>query len=145
MGSHNKNTPKSVYVIDIHNDKVTTANKIKLDFAKMPEEVRWDFCNNYEEYIYRMEQAGNCVVLRRNHTIMCDKIVTPKQYGDRLGIDMPNNITLELFDRVVADGYCLWNYPLCEYEYIVQNGLKVVLVKFASGEYRFVQVRRDMI
>lgn len=35
---------------------ITTKAKIKRDFIKMPDEIRWDFCNFHEEWIYRREE-----------------------------------------------------------------------------------------
>lgn len=34
---------------------------------------------------------------------------------------------------------CLWNYPICEVEHIIQNKLKVCLVKFETlyGGYEY--------
>lgn len=118
---------------------ITTKAKIKRDFIKMPDEIRWDFCNFHEEWIYRREEEGFYTVIQDNGYIKSDKIFTPKQYGKLLGINIPANISLEEFDKTVADEYCLWNYPLTEYQHIVDNNLQVIVVKFNNGEYRFVE------
>lgn len=55
------------------------------------------------------------------------------------------NITLkELEDLFKEEEICLWNYPLTEIEHIIENELKVVLVRFPEDigeyEYRFCEI-----
>ena len=118
---------------------ITTKAKIKRDFIKMPDEIRWDFCNSHKEWIYCREEEGFYTVIQDNGYIRSDKVFTPKQYGNLLGIKIPADISLEEFDKTVADKYCLWNYPLAEYQHIVDNDLQTVVVKFDDDEYRFVE------
>lgn len=132
----------TVYIIDLTTGSLTTANKVKLKFIKLPDEIRWDFCNSSREYIFQMERSGQCVVVKNNGYIVSNKVITPKQYGETLKINIPSNITVAQFDEIVSDRYNLWNYPLSEYKHIVENNLKVVVVKFKSGECRFVEVKQ---
>lgn len=132
---------QTVYVIDYLENKVRTKADIRKQFIKCPEELRWDFCNSADEYIYRMQEQGKMLVVSPNGYIVSNKIISPKQYGTLLKINIPSSVDIATFDKIVADKYNLWNYTLNEYKHIVENKLKVVVVKFHNGEYRFVEVR----
>jgi hypothetical protein len=132
---------ETVYILDFRANKIKTKTEIEKDFCRAPEEFRWDFCNSVDEYIFRMERAGEYVVVKNNGYIVSNKILTPKQYGDALNMRIPADITLAQFDEITDNKYGIWNYPLFEYKHIVENNLKVVLVRFKNGEHRFVEVR----
>lgn len=137
-----KSKKPTVYIIDLTTGDMTTAAKVTARFVRAPEEFRWDFCDSSEEYIYRMEEQGDYVVVKQNGYIMSNKVLTPKQYGELIKINIPANVSVAKFDEVITNKYNLWNYPLNEYKHIVENNLKVVVVKFQSGQYRFVEVKQ---
>jgi hypothetical protein len=136
-----KSKKPTVYIIDLTTGDMTTAAKVTARFVRAPEEFRWDFCNSSKEYIYRMEEQGDYVVVKQNGYIMSNKILTPKQYGEIIKVNIPANVSLAKFDEVIADRYNLWNYPINEYKHVVENGLKVVVVRFSNGECRLVEIR----
>ena len=71
---------------------------------------------------------------------MNEKFYTPSQYGELISLDIPDTIQLDEFDEITSK-HCLWNYPLDEHSHIVENDLKVVVVRFNNGECRFVEIR----
>ena len=136
------NTRKpTVYVVDTTLCDIKTVNQIKKEFSREKKEIRDKFYNNYVKYIDYLEKTGRYVIVKRNGHIVSPKILTPKQYGTLIKVSISCDITLSEFDSVISDILGLWNYPLDEYQHIVENNLSVVVVKFKSGEYRFVEVR----
>ena len=133
---------KTTYIINVVNEEITTKTKIKKEFVCDDDDFRWWYCNSSENYIYELENDGKLIVIEENGHIMSDKIYTPSQYGKLVGISIPSSVSLEKFDEITSE-YCLWNYPLCEYSHIVENDLKVVVVKFDCDNYRFVEIKND--
>ena len=133
---------KKHYAIIVTDNKLTTIETLCRNFDKMPEEIRWDYCDCAEEYICRGEVEGELIVLDNEDSIVVKSPLTPNQYGRQfLGIKIPNDITIEEFDILVADKYNLWNYPLNEFNETIENDSNVVIVKFdKESTYRFVEV-----
>lgn len=132
---------ETVYILDFHANKIKTKTEIEKDFCKAPEEFRWDFCNSVDEYIYRMELYGNMLTMQKNEYIEYGKILTPKQYGQLYKLDIPADITMQQFIKIVNKCNCR-TYPINEYNEIVQCRYNVVVVKFKDGIARFVDTRR---
>lgn len=134
-----KKTEPTVYIIDYIEQKVRTRADIRKHFINGSEEFRWDYCNSVDEYIYRMQKQGKMLVIENNGTIMSNKILSPRQYGQLCKLKIAADISLCKFDELTSKINC-WNYPLSEYMHVVENELKVVVVKFSDGTYRFVEV-----
>lgn len=133
---------KTTYIIDVVNEEITTKGKIRKEFVRNDDDFRWWHGNSSENYIYELENDGKLIVIEENGHIMSDKIFTPKQYGKLVEISIPSDISLEKFDEITSE-HNLWNYPLSEYSHIVENDLKVVVVKFNNYDYRFVEIKND--
>ena len=51
-----------------------------------------------------------------------------------------DDISLVEFEKVLEENeVCLWNYPLTEIEYLLENNINVILVRFPdmNGEYEY--------
>ncbi len=64
--------------------------------------------------------------------VMTNKVYSPQQYlrilTDNCYIIKGDN-DVETVEVILEElGYCLWSYPLCEIEHIIENELDVVLV-----------------
>lgn len=132
-------------VIYVKENEVKDYKEEEKEFANMPEEIRWgEYAGAFEEYLYQGEQMGRVIILEKNKNIMSDKIYSPADYAREFGIEenIRNDISLAEFEEIVGDctTHNLWNYPLTEYSEIVENDGKVVLVKFETDGYRFVEV-----
>jgi hypothetical protein len=58
------------------------------------------------------------------------------------------NLSLDKMEKLFErKEICLWNYPLTEIEHIIENDMKVVLVRFPDEyggyEYRFCEMNND--
>lgn len=135
---------KSLHIHQVCFNKVATEKKLivmcgsildyneeKERFINSPEEIRWDFCNSFEEYIY--QEKG---------IIVNGYVFSPKEYADMIltNENFPEVMSSGTFDEIVSEAYNLWNYPLDETDEILENNLDVVLVKFTDG-IRLVEVR----
>ena len=132
------------YFIELPKGKLVTKSALCSQFKRIPEELRWDYCDAIEEYIYCLQQDGALIDINESENIVENSPLTPKQYGKKfLNINIPNDIAIDKFDELVADNYGLWNYPLSEYSEILEAESKVVIVRFKqNGESvcRFVEV-----
>lgn len=138
MGKHN--SPQ--HIINYIEGKVEAYSTIKTRFNHQESSFRFKFNNNVDNYISAMQQEGKMLVIQDNGVIKSPVVYSPKTYAKAKNIkEIKSNIDLVQFDKIVADKYGFWNYPLNEYKHIVENGLQVVVVKFElNGTYRFVQV-----
>lgn len=133
---------KTVHIIDYIKGKVRTHSQIEQEFKKYNREIKQMYNNDVNTYICNMCNQNKMLIVENNGYLVSDRIFSPSSYAKLINIrDIKNNnITLEEFDKIVADKYDLWNYPLTEYLHIVENRYRVVLVKFSNGEFRFVEV-----
>jgi len=139
----------TTYYIYKNDSSIVTKGELKKGFIRFPEEIRWDYCNSSEEYIYQGIECGALIEIKKDNVFASDKILTPSQYARFTNIDsISDNTSVEEFDIAVADRYCKWNYPLSEYNLVKENcldpntlkGTRVVVVKFKDGTYRLVEV-----
>lgn len=136
----------SRYFIDKTFD-VWTYTDIKKNFIKMPEEIRWDFCNSAEEYIARMIQAGELKEIQEDNIIGSNKLFTPLQYAKVKGIkEINSTTTASEFDKVLRKhglfSSILRNYVLTA-NYCLSHKKKVVIVRFQSYDkviYRYAEI-----
>lgn len=72
--------------------------------------------------------------------IFSNEVLDVKDYVEKIIGNRPCYTTLEEMERDFEENdVCLWNYPICEVEHIIQNELKVCLVRFTTlyGGYEY--------
>lgn len=131
-------------IVLITENAVIDTEELKNSFRNFPDEIYWgEYAGSFAEYLYRGEEMGQIVILEKNGYIVSNKVYSPAEYTKEFGIEenIKDDISLAEFDEIVADGHNLWNHALSEYSEIVENDCEVVLVKFQTDGYRFVEVK----
>lgn len=130
------------YVVKKENT-IVSEEELRNGFNKMPWEIKLDFFDTFDEYIYQGCESGNLIEIKKGDVLASEQIFSPSIYASRftpgLRPKIEDDITMEEFDKRVADGRGLWNYLLESYDEIKENEHKVVIVKFNEG-YRFVEI-----
>lgn len=130
------------YVVTKENT-VASEDELRNGFNNFPWEIKSDFCDAFDEYIYQGVESGNLIEVKKGDVIASEQIFSPSIYASRftpgLRPKIEDDITMAEFDERVADGRGLWNYLLESYNEIKENEYKVVIVKFNEG-YRFVEI-----
>ena len=134
------------YFID-KNFSVWTYTDIKKNFIKMPEEIRWDFCNSAEEYIARMIAANELKEIKEDNIIGSSTLFTPSRYAKLKNIScISSNTSAAEFDEILKRrglfSSILRNYVLTA-NYCLSHKKKVVIVRFQSYDrviYRYAEI-----
>lgn len=69
-----------------------------------------------------------------------DEVLDVQDYVENVTGERPCYTTLEEMEEDFEEKeICLWNYPISEADYIVEEGLKVCLVRFEAlyGDYEY--------
>lgn len=77
----------------------------------------------------------------KNYKILCESAISPQKYVEAItgkcfifNADTIGGLIEEIQTRCVNEGFDnLWDYPLCEIDQIIENGLSVILVEL-TGE-----------
>lgn len=104
-------------------------DEMKRLFLAQPDEVRWNFCNSFREYL--IQTRG--LVFR--------DVMMPSEYSaEYLKEELDDGISIEQFDREVADVYGLWNYSIDDIDELVGRDTEYILVDFGREGQRLVEV-----
>lgn len=114
--------------------KIKDYEEERQHFVTSCEELRWEYCNCFEEYLYRQKVL-----------VIPEKEYTPTEYVRiaSLDVDMTDDIEIDRFDEIIAGQFNLWNYLLSESSELAIKGVKAVIVKFKSAK-RLVQIPKNI-
>ena len=128
------------YYLDVKTGEVMDSEEIEARFGKLPWEIADEYGDCPCEWVERGVRSGELVELSKENGFAWCEPLLPSEFARRAEVEevITDDIGIEAFDMIVADGYNLWNYPLSEFFDLQAKGTIMVLVSFKEG-YRLVE------